>query len=62
MGTHTRTHVRARTYDIIGNPREFPKSNGGGHLHGIIMFTTHARACVCVCACACVCMCVGGTP
>ena len=55
-------HACARTYDIIGNPWDFPKSNGGSHLHGIIMFTTHACACVCVHACACMCTCVGGTP
>ena len=46
------THACTRTYDIIGNPWDFPKSNGGSHLHGIIMFTTHACACVCVRACA----------
>ena len=40
------THVHTRAYDIIGNPRDFPKSNGGGHLHEITMFTMHA--CVCM--------------
>ena len=49
MHTHTCTCM----YDIIGNPRDFPKSNGGGHLHEIIMFTTHACVCVCVCVRAC---------
>ena len=58
----TYVHAHTRTYDIIGNPWDFPKSNGGSHLHGIIMFTTHACACVCVRACACMCTCVGGTP
>ena len=58
----THMHVPVHTYDIIGNPRDFPKSNGGGHLHGIIMFTMHAHACVCVHACMCMCTCVGGTP
>ena len=50
-------HACARTYDIIGNPWDFPRSNGDSHLHGIIMFTMHACACVCgmhVRACACV--------
>ena len=56
------THVHACTYDIIGNPRDFPKSNGGGHLHEITMFTMHACACVCVRACMCMCTCVGGMP
>ena len=46
MHACTHTHAHACTYDIIGNPRDFPKSNGGSHLHGIIMFTTHARVCV----------------
>ena len=45
--THTNAHAHA--YDIIGNPRDFPKSNGGGHLHEITMFTMHACACACVC-------------
>ena len=60
MHAHARMHkhAHARTYDIIGNPWDFPKSNGGSHLHGIIMFTTHA----CVCVCACMCMCVGAPP
>ena len=41
--------AHARTYDIIGNPRDFPKSNGGGHLHEITMFTMQCmRACACV--------------
>ena len=44
----THVHAHARTYDIIGNPWDFPKSNGGSHLYGIIMFTTHACACVCM--------------
>ena len=47
-------HAHMCTYDIIGNPQDFPKSNGGGHLHEIIMFTMHACVCACVCACACV--------
>ena len=50
----THMHVHICTYDIIGNPWDFPKSNGGGHLHGIIMFTTHTRVCMCVCVCTCV--------
>ena len=54
---HTHAHAHARAYDIIGNPWDFPKSNGGGHLHEITMFTMHA--CVCMHMCACVCM--GGT-
>ena len=49
---HTCTHMHA----CIWHHREFPgipqKSNIGGHLHEIIMFTTHACACVCMCACA----------
>ena len=36
--------------------------NGGGHLHEIIMFTTHACVCMCMCVCACMCTCVWGTP
>ena len=62
MCTHTRMHACACTYDIIGNPWDFPKSDGGSHLHGIIMFTTHALVCVCMRAWACMCTCVGGTP
>ena len=58
--THMHMHAHACMYDIIGNPQDFPKSNGGGHLHEITMFTTHACACVHVRACACTC--VGGTP
>ena len=45
---HTCTCMHACMYDIIGIPQDFPKSNGGGHLHEIIMFTTHVCACVCV--------------
>ena len=60
--TCTHMHAHARTYAIIGNSWDFPKSNGGSHLHGIIMFTTHACACVCVHACACMCTCVGAPP
>ena len=56
--THVHMHMHACTYDIIGNSQDFPKSNGGGHLHELIMFTTCACAYMCVCACAC----VGGTP
>ena len=48
----THVHARTRTYDIIGNPWDFPKSYGGSHLHGIIMFTMHACACVHTRACA----------
>ena len=60
----THMHVHVHTYDIIGNPWDFPKSNGGGHLHGIIMFTTHTRVCMCVHMCVCVCVCahVWGAP
>ena len=58
--------MHACTYDIIGNPQDFPKSNGGGHLHEITMFTMHACACmhvhVCMCMHACVCTCVWGAP
>ena len=60
--THVHMHTHACTYDIIGNPWDYPKSNRGGHLHEITMFTTHACACVHVHACACMCTCVGGTP
>ena len=42
-------HAHACAYDIIGNPRDFPKSNGGGHLHEITMFIMHACACVHTC-------------
>ena len=61
---HTCTHAyeHACAYDIIGNPRDFPKSNGGGHLREITMFTMHTCACVRVRMCACMCTCVGGTP
>ena len=58
MHMHACTHM----YDIIGNSWDFPKSNGGSHLHEIIMFTTHACVCVHVCACMYMYMCVGGTP
>ena len=44
--THMHAHAHACTYNIIGNPRDFPKSNGGGHLHEITMFTMHACACM----------------
>ena len=59
--THA-AHARPRTYDIIGNPWDFPKSDGGSHLHGIIMFTTHACVCVCVCVHARACAHVWGAP
>ena len=49
----THAHTRMTSYGI---PQ---KSNGGGHLHEIIMFTTHAYACTCVHVCTCVYMCVG---
>ena len=54
--THACMHVHAHAcvYDIISNPRDFTKSNGGSHLHEITMFTLHA--CACVCARACMCM------
>ena len=52
--------AHAHMYDIIGNSQGFP--NGGGHLHEIIMFTTHACACMCMCACTCMCTCVGVPP
>ena len=58
MHMHVHMHMHAHAYDIKGNPRDFPKSNGGGHLHEITMFTMHACACVCMHAC----MSVGGTP
>ena len=53
MCTHMCMHACA--HDIIGNSRDFPKSNGGSHLHEIIMFTMHACMCMCVHVC-------GGTP
>ena len=46
--THMHVHAHAQVYDIIGNPQDFPKSNGGSHLHEITMFTTHACACMCM--------------
>ena len=49
-------HAHACAYDIIGF------HHGGGHLHEIIMFNTHAYACVHVHMCACVCICVGPSP
>ena len=55
--TCTCMHTRAHAYDIIGNPRDFPKSNGGSHLQEIIMFTMHACACMHVCVHMC-----GGHP
>ena len=58
--TCTCTHAHAHAYNIIGNSQVFP--NGGGHLHEIIMFTTHACASVHVHVCACMCTCVGGIP
>ena len=45
------TRMCMHTYDIIGNPQDFPKSNGGGHLHEITMFTMHAHVCVHVHVC-----------
>ena len=60
--THVHMHTHTHMYDIIGNPRDFPKSNGGSHLHEITMFTTHACACVHMRACACMCTCVGAPP
>ena len=47
--THMHAHVHMTSSGI---PRHSP--NGGCHLHEIIMFTTHA--------CACMCTCVGDTP
>ena len=54
--TYMHAYAHACAYDIIGNPRDFPKSNGGSHLREITVFTTHA------CACVCMCTCVGSTP
>ena len=59
--TCTCMYTHAHAYDIIGNPQDFPKSNGGGHLHEIIMFTMHVWVCVCMHACMCVCTCVWDT-
>ena len=55
MCTCTRTHARVCTHMHVWHHREFPgiPPVGGGHLHEIIMFTTHACACVHAHACAC---------
>ena len=57
-------HARTCTCTHIWHHREFLgiPPNGGGHLHEIIMFTTHACACMCMRACVCMCMCVGAPP
>ena len=64
MCTHTcrHAHTCARMYDIIGNPRNFPKSNGGSRLQLKLSCLTCICACACVCVCVCMCTCVEGTP
>ena len=60
MHMHARMHAHA-CYNIA-NPMDFPKSNVGGHLHEITIYTIYKCACVCMHACMCVCTCVGGHP
>ena len=61
MCTCTHMHTCTHMYDIIGNPRDFPKSNGGSHFMELSCLPC-MHVCAWVCVCACMCMCVGAPP
>ena len=66
VGSHervppTHVHTHAHAYDIIRNSQGFPQWWQPFAIE-IIMFTTHACACVCMHACAWMCTCVRAPP
>ena len=59
LPTHISMHVHAHacTYDIIGNPQDFPKIQWGRSF----AWNCHVyHACTCMCVHVCMCTCVGG--